>query len=39
VQALQQAIGAERDPVERIPYYRQVVLAGLSDRQTLALAG
>jgi hypothetical protein len=38
VEALQQAIGAERDPVERIPHHGQVVVAGLGDDQPLAFA-
>ena len=38
MQALQQAISPERDPVERIPHHGQVVVAGVSDSQPLALA-
>src|SRR5882757_7316854 len=32
------AISPERDPVERIPHHGQVVVAGVSDSQPLALA-
>jgi len=35
---LQQAISAERDPVERIPHYGQILVAGVGDDQTLVLA-
>ena len=38
VQALQQAIGAERDPVERIPNHSQVIVACVGDDQPLAFA-
>jgi hypothetical protein len=36
--ALQQAIGAERDPVERVPHHGQVAVASFGNGQTLALA-
>jgi hypothetical protein len=38
VQALQQAISTERDPVERILHHGQVIVAGVGDSQPLALA-